>query len=212
MRARKAAVTGPGDGKLRALLAHYQCPLPYHAVRTRLLGAIASPAIGISPIASIKQLWGGELPAFETPAAAETLFDALIGLWNTLTKHQQRQTPFRLSAIEVAATDAGLATLAKTRREELDGFLAGLFGPDDQIDFPEQAHQALAHLGEIRVMLAGIVRLAERSKASSSPHEIKALLGQLQDLKRIAEIEIHAALIACAQARQRGVTAQRSDR
>ena len=38
------------EEEVRALLERYRCPVPFHEVRTRFLGNIASPGIGISPI------------------------------------------------------------------------------------------------------------------------------------------------------------------
>lgn len=36
------------DGALRALLERYACPIPYHQVRARLMGNIATPEL--SPV------------------------------------------------------------------------------------------------------------------------------------------------------------------
>ena len=46
------------------------------------------------------------------------------------------------------------------RREEVDGFVDGLFGTQERIDVPERAYRALGELGEIRAMLAGVCELA----------------------------------------------------
>ena len=48
-----------------ALIERYKCPTPYHAVRTRFMGSIASPAVNISPLETLKDLWYGVLPAFD---------------------------------------------------------------------------------------------------------------------------------------------------
>ncbi len=58
------------DEQVRALLMRYACPVPFHEVRTRFLGNIASPAINISPIKTVESLWGGKLPEFDTMDAA----------------------------------------------------------------------------------------------------------------------------------------------
>ena len=52
------------DEEVRVLLNRYKCPVPFHEVRTRFLGNVATPAIA-SPIKMVEDLWGGELPAFE---------------------------------------------------------------------------------------------------------------------------------------------------
>ena len=60
----KPKVIGASDAEVIALLQRYKCPTPFHEVRTRFLGNIASPVIGASPIETVKQLWGGKLPEF----------------------------------------------------------------------------------------------------------------------------------------------------
>jgi hypothetical protein len=52
----------------------------------------------------------------------------VMGLWNRLTRHQERAVPFRLIRLEVPATREGMAKFARLRREELEGFVDGLFG------------------------------------------------------------------------------------
>ena len=82
----------PVDEKqVLSLLKKYNCPVPYHEVRTRFLGNIATPAMTASPMHIVKGLWGGELPEFESLEAVNDLIGALInGLWNSLTRHQKR--------------------------------------------------------------------------------------------------------------------------
>jgi hypothetical protein len=104
------------DEDVRALLARYRCPVPFHEVRTRFLGNVASPAMSSAPIKMVEDLWGGELPAFDSMDAANELVSALVmGLWNRLTRHQDRDSPFRLTRIETAPTREALAALALMR-------------------------------------------------------------------------------------------------
>jgi hypothetical protein len=92
--------------------------VPFHEVRTRFLGNVATPAMSASPIKMVEGLWGGELPVFDTIDATNELIGALVmGLWNRLTRHQERNAPFRLTRLDIAATWEGLATLALIRRE-----------------------------------------------------------------------------------------------
>jgi hypothetical protein len=121
---KKSAPPSASDDQVRALLQRYRCPVPFHAVRTRFLGNIASPDMQASPINMVKALWGGELPTFDTIDAANELIGALVmGLWNRLTRHQERSAPFRLTRIEVPATRQGMGKFALLRREEPDGFV-----------------------------------------------------------------------------------------
>ena len=147
----KSKLTGASDAEVIALLERYKCPVPFHEVRTRFLGNIASPVLGASPMETIKQLWGGELPEFDSMEDLNELFNVLIsGLWNRLTAHQSSRNPFRLLRFEVAQTREGLNHLALVRRQELDGFVEGLFGLKEHIDLPERAHKVLEALVEIR--------------------------------------------------------------
>src|SRR5260221_12723713 len=97
MKARKPTTTSPGNDEVRLLLDRYKCPIPFHEVRTRFLGNIASPVMSASPIETVKGLWGGELPPLDDINAANELFGALVmWLWNRLTRHQERNASFRL--------------------------------------------------------------------------------------------------------------------
>ena len=57
---KKAKATGPGDAEVITLLKRNKCPVPFHEVRTRFLGRIASPILDLSPLDTVKQLWAGE--------------------------------------------------------------------------------------------------------------------------------------------------------
>lgn len=191
------------DNEVRALLERYRCPVPFHAVRTRLLGNIASPDMQASPIKMVEALWGGELPMFETIDAANELIGALMmGLWNRPTRHQERSAPFRLTRLEVPATREGMAKLARLRREELKGFVEGLFGDKSSLDLPERAHKALGTVAEIRAMLEASQVLAEDATNPAAPDEIAVTFGHFRELTRIAEHEMHEAVLACTRARR----------
>ena len=193
-------LTSPAEKAVRALLQKYDCPVPYHAVRTRFLGAIVSPVDTVSPIATLKGLWGGELPAFDNLAAANELTQ-VMGLWNELTRHQKASKPFRFIELSVPKNIEGLATLALVRREEIDGFVDGLFGPEERIDLPESGYRALGELGEIRAMLAGLYELAIRP-GERVGDDVGDLIEKISRMIAIAEHELHQTVLACVRARR----------
>ncbi len=136
------------DEQVRALLEKYKCPVPFHEVRTRFLGNIASPIVSPAPIKAVQDLWGGKLPPFDTIAEENKLFGALgMGLWIRLSRHQERALPFRLSPLETTPSRASLAELALMRRQELDGFSEGLFGREEIIDLPQRAQRVSTNSG-----------------------------------------------------------------
>ncbi len=196
------------DDQVRALLDRYHCPVPFHAVRTRFLGNIASPDMQSSPMKMVEALWGGELPAFDSIDDANELIGALVmGLWNRLTRHQERSAPFRLTRLDVPATRDGMAKLARLRREELEGFVEGLFGGNESIGLPERAHKALGILAEIRAMLEASQALAEDPAKPAPSGEIAAMLGHFREMTRIAEHEMHEAVLSCSRARRQMLAA-----
>ena len=191
------------EEEVRVLLDRYRCPVPFHEVRTRFLGNIASPGIGVSPIKMVEGLWGGELPEFGSSNTAKELIGALImGLWNRLTRHQERSAPFRLSRPDVAATREGLAALALIRRQELDGFVEGLFGAEKTMDLPERAHRSLGTLGEMRALIAGVLDVATDENKVAMVRDIEGTLRHMREMTRIAEHEMHAVILSCKRARR----------
>ena len=202
------ATLGPGDDAVQALLVRYRCHVPFHAVRARFLGNIASPAMATSPIDTVRQLWGGELPVFDDLDGANALMGALVmGLWNRLTRHQERSTPFRLVRPNLPADREGLAHLARIRREELDGFVDGLFGTLEELDLPERAHRAVRTLSELRAMFAGVEDLTGDLSKPASATDISVTARQIRELTKVAEHEMHEAVLSCTRARRQTLAA-----
>ena len=191
------------DEDVRALLARYNCPVPFHEVRTRFLGNVATPAMSASPIRMVEDLWGGELPAFDSIDAANELISALVmGLWNRLTRHQDRNSPFRLTRIETAATREGLAALALIRVKEIEGFVHGLFGRQEEIDLPERAHRALDDLGKMRAMFAAVRDFVNDEAKAALPKEMETTLRHMREMTKNAEHAMHTVLLSCKRARR----------
>jgi hypothetical protein len=199
----KKAANGPSHKSAQGLLEKYECPVPFHEVRTRFLGNIATPTISASPLRVIKGLWSGELPPFDSIDEVNELLDALVqGLWNDLTRHQKRSQPFRLTRIATESTATDLGRYGLVRLQELDGFIEGLFNGEDVIDLPERAHEAVDRLAEIRAMMAGICELISRAPDAEDAAELDTTFRHLRELTRITETEIHEAVLSCTRARR----------
>jgi hypothetical protein len=206
--------TGPTDEQVRLLLVLYRCPVPFHIVRTRILGSIASPKLDVSPIETVKSLWGEDSPEFKSAASVNELMEVLVkGLWNRLARHQVRKVPFHLLRIDVPLDREGLGRLALVRREELEGFMEGLFGHKEELDLPERAYRALDQLSEIREFLWTVQEVRFDALEPATQAEITNTLGTLGTLTRIAEHEIHETVLSCTGARRamlRGPTARKA--
>lgn len=193
----------PDEKAIHALLDKHGCPTPFHEVRALFLGNISTPDLTASPMRIVEGLWGGELPAFDSMDAANELIGVLVqGLWNDLTKHQKRSHPFRLMRLNLDPTPKNFAYFAQVRRQELEGFIEGLFNGQDKIDLPERAHQALGHLGELRAMMIGIEELVARDIEAESRTDLEATFKHVRELTRIMEKEIHEAVLSCTRARR----------
>ena len=156
-----------------------------------------------SPIQTVKGLWGGELPEFEDLEAVNDLMGALInGLWNSLTRHQKRSEPFRLIRMPVAPTRDGLAAHILMRRQEIDGFVEGLFNGQEDIDLPEKASASLDIVAEVRAMIAGGLALVSDETKAASDKNYSTTLKRFQELTPIIEREINNIVMACTRARR----------
>lgn len=200
---RKQPPPAESGQQVRGLLRKYACPVPYHEVRTRFLGNIATPKLSASPLNIAKGLWGGAFPEVESIEDLNRLIDALInGLWNALTVHQKRGEPFRLVKVSLDPSVANLARLALVRRQELDGFVEGLFDGAEAIDLPERANAAMGALAEMRTIMGGAHDLATRTAEPADPAQIQATFRHLRELTRIMEREIHAVVLDCTRVRR----------
>ena len=199
----KSSRPGSGsDKEALSLLTRYQCPIPFHEVRTLFMGNIASPLPDASPMSALAQVWGGQMPEFASADDLRGVVNVLIaGLWNRLAQHQSSRSPFRLLRKEVVPSRAGLNAFALMRQQELEGFVEGLFGSAPELSLPEKAHRAIGILAEVRSMLVGAAELLADATKPAPAEELKDLLRNLQQVSLIAETEINKAIQSCKRAR-----------
>src|SRR4029077_17701953 len=186
------------DVEVRVLLDCYQCPVPFHAVRTRFLGDIASPVISASPLDAVKALWGGELPEFDSLDAVNELLRILVmGLWNRLSRHQERSAPFRLVRVEIPETREGLLHIALIRRGELDGFVEGRFAEEESPQHPGRARRACDVLSELRAIFDGLYELAGNPTKPVTADDVAQTRRHVRELTKGGEHEIHEVVLSC---------------
>jgi hypothetical protein len=191
------------DEQIRGLLKRYACSVPFHEIRTRFLGNIASPAMNASPMEAVKRLWNDDLPEFESTEEAKELIGPLVmGLWNQLARHQERSTPFRLTRLTTSATLQGVESLARTRRQELDGFVEGFFGLNESLDIPERAHRGMDTLGNIRALFASLENVSEVEGDAGALKNAETTVRRLHEMTKLAEHEMHAVVLSCVRARK----------
>ncbi|MBV8335316.1 MAG: hypothetical protein JO358_07720 [Alphaproteobacteria bacterium] len=193
----------PTDDEVRALLDRYRCPLPFHVVRTRFLGRIASPVMAPSPMDAVAGLWGGALPAIDSSDTANELMRVLgVGLWTQLEGHVQRNAPFRLIRIQSPATREGLARIALIRKEEVIGFIQGLFGGQEGLAFPKRACRALEALAEAGALFNGVYQVTSNPGKPASVEDVVETWSHIRELTNVCEREIHEVVLSCTDSRR----------
>ena len=189
------------DAVARELLQRFECPLPFHAVGTKSLGSLALLDLSMTPMRAVERLWGGELPVFDSTADANELIGTLVmGLWNQLAEHQSRFAPFRLPRIEAPVTREGVAILLLMRDQEIWHFCLGLVGTDPDPKFPDRTMRTIAVLSRVRDMCVRTRELAEDLDKDLSMEDCAGLIQQFRQVTKVAEHEIHEAVLSCTKA------------
>jgi hypothetical protein len=88
------------------------------------------------------------------------------------------------------------------RRQELEGFVEGLFGKEEALDFPERAHRGLGMLSEMWALFEGTEAVARDETKPGTVRDMEKTLRLLRQMTKDAEHEIHAILLPCKRARR----------
>lgn len=192
------------EKKVLEQLHKFKCPMPYYVLRAYFMGNIVTPHRDVSPIATIKNIWGGELPEFDSIDDLNELLDVLINsFWNSLIRHQKRNDPFRLINSPIEATRPGLSSQALLRQREAEGFYNGLFNGQQSVDLPKKAHDSLNRIDEIRAMLGGMHVLMEDNSKAASDNELLMTAKNVQQLLLALQHEINVVIQDCMRYRRR---------
>jgi hypothetical protein len=117
-----------------------------------------------------------------------------------------KEAPFRLVRVEIPESREGLAHIALIRREELDGFVEGLFGKEQSLELPERVHLSLDTLSELRGIFDGLYELAGNPTKSVTADDIAQTRRQVRELTKVCEREIHEVVLSCTRARRQILT------
>jgi hypothetical protein len=186
----------PHEHRLQSLLERYECPVPFHVARARLLGAITSPETPVSPWDALVSLWGDKPPAFAS--TAQDVIGLLDEMWRCLARRAMAGEPFRVVEIEADATREELAQVALVRRQEIDGFVAGLFGQRDTVVLSKHATAALDSLGDIRALLQHLRNFLDDPSKSTTPAGLAASMSSVRELTRALEDAMNNVVRQCS--------------
>jgi hypothetical protein len=88
------------------------------------------------------------------------------------------------------------------RREEVDGFVEGLFFGAAEVELPPVASNALGTLGELRAMISALHEITTDDSKPATAEDIAATFQNLQALSAVIEAEINRAVLDCTRARK----------
>ena len=187
-----------GDAKIQSLLEKFSSPTPFHTVRARFMGNIASPVLSASPIGAIEEFWPGLMSDFENIEKANELIGGLLSLWNHLTQHQE---PFKLVDRPLSGDRVSMRDFLTVRTEEIHQFLEGLLGDTEERAVPEDIRADIGLLSENYGLMSATLEMLMAKDEDAS-----GLANGLRELDAIANVQINDIITASVQWRQESVT------
>lgn len=157
----------PGDEKVKELLAQYRPGLSLSEMRAATAGAVLTVET-VQPSQLFAHLFGSEdeRPEFEDLDAVKTWFSCMMGLWNELTKHQDKDKPFLFSEwpAQIPGGNEELLRLAAAREKEIEQFLWGLRAGNTPFanDFVDPTPEAL--MSWTPTVLEAALRVMKRTR------------------------------------------------
>ena len=91
--------------------------------------------------------------------------------------------------------------------QEIDGFVAGLFGREERIDLPERAHRALDDLAKMRALFVAVQDVATDETKAATLRDVQATLRNLREMTKHAEHAMHTVVLSCTRARKQTLSA-----
>jgi hypothetical protein len=104
------------DENVRALLARYNCPVPFHEVRTRFLGNVATPAMSASPRPPSRVYCGSHRRAFRYASTWKVMVNSCSG---TRARWASKASSLSGATVAIRLARRRTGSRARTRRARL---------------------------------------------------------------------------------------------
>ena len=192
-----------GDTAFKAFLKRVECPAPFHVVRMRFLGAIASPVDETSPVRVIQSFWlEDDQPDLATMEDAGAFFDTFIGLWNRQAK-PAGSSQVRLTRFKISRSAGDVEQCLLIRLEEIeDGFVEGFWAGRDDLDMSATAAGLIDLVGETAGQYAELIG-AMQDLGKLSQHGARDLSQAISKYDGVAERAIRELLRLRRKSRRR---------
>lgn len=178
---------------VRELLERYSCPYKFHRVRAGFMGNISSPDLDVFPLQEVERSWNGEMPVFANELEVNLFMQTMVNeFYNKLCDHQDPKKLFKFVKLNPGKIDREyLARFGRIRREELEGYIGGLFSGQDEMEMPVAAHEIIPNLLKIRDMFATAEKAANDPSELEDGPSIERMHKQLQEMTCAAEGQIN---------------------
>lgn len=186
-----------GDQAVRKFLANHQSRVPFHVVRLRILGALASPNRELVPMMVFASFWPeGNFPRFETQKQSETFFNLFMGLWQRIEKQAADLSPMLETKLAVRNL-SDIRQLLMQRIEELDGgFLEGFWGGCEDLPMTSAMAALIDGLSLESEWYASLLSdLTEISESEAQGARIDSLLVAINERDQICEDAMASLLV-----------------
>lgn len=184
-----------GDAGVAKFLEQYGSATPFHVVRLRVLGALASPNKDLLPVMVIASFWPEDkFPKFVTKDEADTFFSTFMGLWRRLEKMSEASQNMLSATGKIPSLEDARETLLR-RVEEVDaGFIEGFWGGLDDMPMPSATAALIDGLGsEAEAYHALLEDVSQWNDYTDGMRT--ALLDELEERDQIVEDAIKALLL-----------------
>lgn len=197
---RSPSISRFNEARAEALLERYPGAAPLSVIRARFMGEIASPRLRVRPLEALEAAWGGELPVFDDEAELQEILDTFVmSLWNALTEHTDRRHPFHLVRRDLPADPDGLERYCSERRAEIQAFVAGLYGPEEEIHLFPDARAKVEFLIGAAALLEELARV---DVVRDDTARLRKAIRDAAEVSRRAERQINAVIRICTRARR----------
>lgn len=123
-----------GDAGITRLLREHGSDIPFHVVRMRVLGAIASPYKELLPAMVIASFWPEDkFPRHDTKQEVDAFFSSFMGLWQRMEKVVVAGNTILSAPGKLQTQDEAKEALLRRMEELESGFVEGFWGGQDDL-------------------------------------------------------------------------------
>ena len=134
---------------------------------------------------------------FENFEEANDLIQGLHNLWNHLAQHQKRTKPFKLTIKPFSDDRVSMREFLEVRTEEIDQFLEGLLGDEEELTVPKDIRAEIELLSENYALMNATLAMLNRD--DTTDEDASGLVHSLRELNKIAGVQINDIILACVQ-------------